>query len=392
MFSLFSSKAHGEPVVLLHIGSASVSVALAEVGEKKPTFFYTARDLIPFQEKFSFTRFSDAVFSAVESLLQKVTTEGVATYTKERGRPPRIRRVGLVLSSTWCVSKTLSITISKERPFQITTGLVRNVSASARDSFEQEIERGKYPHIGADAVVLEESLIDVALNGYSITNPFGRSASELRISLLVSLMSASFSDRIFKTIDRALPDYSLHPHSYSLTMFSIVRDFFPTVHTFLLVDVDGEVTDVALVQDDVLVESISFPSGTFSVLRCLGEDAGSVEVRARLLEREGSKRALEAREKWLSQYKKALESLAERYAIPNRLYISGNADMLSWFVEILGGYEGGDALFAKPHSITPLTNTSFLPLILLSGDAHYEAHLSMLLLLFNKATRSGKIP
>lgn len=390
MFSIFSRSDRPEPVVLIHIGSASVGVALAEIGGPIPSVHFTARGMLPFQDRLDYDRFFEATFTTLESLLKSLTTEGVADFTKSKGYAPHITKVGLVLSSTWYVSKTLVLSEVKDKQFRVTSEVLRDLAASGRKAFETEIRAGTYPHIGTDAVVLEESLVDASLNGYSTHDPLQKMTKDLKVSLLVSLMSASFSDRVFETIDRVMSGYTLHPHSYGLTAYSIIRDLFPEEKSFLIVDIDGELTDVAVVKDEVLSESISFPCGKHSVLRCLGDDLGPVETRAKLLERTTLKNVKKARDEWLAQYTAAIGSLAEHVAIPNRVFISGNSDVLPWFSDILLSYEGSAGVFAKPRMITPLTEKLFIPHLSFHSNAHYDGILATLLLFFDKAKKGKK--
>lgn len=374
-----------EPVLLVHIGSASIGAALATIGAEKPIIHYTTREILPFQESMDFARFSASTFSVLESVLKKAIHEGVQKYTDTYHRAPHIKRVGLILSSTWYVSKTLILKYEKEAPFVVTQALITSIVDEARKGFEKDIEAGKYAHIGNDAVVLEQQLIDITLNGYSIEDPFHKTANQIRVSMLISLVSSTLYDRLFKAADTALHSYSLHPHSFGLTAYAVVRDFYPTEHSFLLVDIDGEVTDVSLIRDDVLTESVSFPCGRYSVLRCLGEDAGPVEVRAKLLQRDGSKASSKAQAEWMKQYTEALTSLGEHVAIPHTLFLSGNPDVLPWFTDILSSYEGKEGVFLKPKVITPLSESIFQPHYTLEKDAHFDVFLTILALFFNKA-------
>ncbi len=381
---------HQEPVLLVHIGSASIGAALVTVGADTPTVHYTTREILPFQESMDFTRFSASTFAVLESVLKKTAQEGVQTYSHTHGRAPRIKKIGIILSSTWYVSKTIVLRYTKEEPFTVTSTLINSIVDEARAAFEKDIEAGKYEHIGNDAVVLEQQLIDITLNGYSVIDPLHKKAQDMRLSMLISLVSSALYDRLFKTVDTAFHSYTLHPHSFALTAYTVVRDFYPAEHSFLLVDVDGEVSDVSLIKDGVLTESASFPCGRYSVLRCLGEDAGPIEVRAKLLQKDSSKSANKAKDEWLKQYTDALTALGERVAIPHTLFVTGNPDVLPWFTEVLSSYEGKEGVFLKPKVITPLTEAVFQSHITMENGARFDVFLTILALFFNKATRNQR--
>lgn len=386
LFSWFSSASATETLVLVHIGSASIGIGLAEVGEGKPKVIFTARELLPYQQNLDFDRLLGATEKALETLSQKLLKEGVLQYQKLLGRAPRVNRVQMVLSSPWYVSKTIDLSLSKDRPTHVTVEMIGDMVRTAKEKLEADIEAGKLPQIGEDAVLLEEWMTTISLDGYPMTSPFGKHAKEIRVALFLSFISSVLKGRFKAVLGRSLHDFRMGLHSFALVSFSLVRDLFPKEHTFLLMDVDGEVTDVSLIKDDVLVETASFPCGKYSVLRCLGEEAGPAESRVSLLRSRGveSESVEKAKEEWLIQYKGAIEGLAEHNAIPEQLFITAHADVLPWFKEVLEGYEGGKGVFAKPRTVVPITEAFFASHVEVFGGAHYDVYLAMLLLFFNK--------
>jgi hypothetical protein len=390
MFSLFAGRTSHDAVILLHVGSASISAGLGELSAEKPVLVYTSKEPLPYRETLDFDHLVKATEVRIESLLQRVVHEGVPRYTKYKGHAPVIHSILVVLASPWYVSRTSVLSFHKEKPISITEDLVADMIKTARDAFEKEVESGALAQIGEDAVVLEESLIQVELNGYRTHSPFGKKAKDISVAVLFSLFSKKLKIKFVQAMERVVHRVNLSWHTFALVDFSLVRDLYPEEHTFLLMDIDGEVTDVSIVKNGVLLESVSFPCGKYSVLRCLGEEAGPAESRVSVLTRNdaGDSRVTKAREEWLRQYTGALEELREHNAIPHKLFLSGNEDVLPWFEEVLMSYEGSGGVFTKPQSIVALKESFLGPFVSLREGAGYDMSLVSLLLFANKRKSS----
>lgn len=54
-----------------------------------------------------------------------------------------------------------------------------------------------------------------------------------------------------------------------------LRDINPTINDYLFLDISGEITEIAIIKNGVLFDSISFPFGKNSIVRKLSEDLGT---------------------------------------------------------------------------------------------------------------------
>ena len=135
MFSLFGKRTSNEAVILLHIGSASISAGLGELSDGKPILVYTDKEPLPYRETLDFDHLVKATEVRIESLLQRIIHEGVPRYKKYKGHAPVIHSILVVLASPWYVSRTSVLSFRKDSPVSITEDLVAYMVKTARDSF-----------------------------------------------------------------------------------------------------------------------------------------------------------------------------------------------------------------------------------------------------------------
>src|SRR3989344_4712584 len=103
MFSLFGKDTSARAVILLHVGSASISAGLAEIGTKKPLLIYTDREPLPYREKLDFSHLVKATEIRIQALIERVIREGSPRYKKYKGHAPVVHSVVIVLASPWYI-------------------------------------------------------------------------------------------------------------------------------------------------------------------------------------------------------------------------------------------------------------------------------------------------
>lgn len=164
---------------------------------------------------------------------------------------------------------------------------------------------------------------------------FGKKTSELEIALYISMIPANIYSSINEMIKKFWDAPDVNFSSFSFTTFDVIRDIFTEESSLLFMDISGEVTDISLAKDNVLLESITFPAGKNMLIRSLIESmkSNSASATSELkLYLEGKsnheqsvriKKALDDVEKeWLSFFEDALSQFANRisHSANNILY------------------------------------------------------------------------
>lgn len=324
---------------LLDIGSGSVGGALVEDVAANPTVRFTTRKSFPFSLEVSAESLERAMLAALFVVARRLE-EAVRSLERDEERRAAVGEAVAVFSSPWYAGKTAVVRIEREAPFTVTRRIFAETVADAERSFAKPED---------DALLLERSVIQTIVNGYRTSRPVGKRGATLDLALYLSALPRGVAEKARGAIGRAFPGRPVSLHSFGLVAFSALRDLFPEKDHFLLLDVSGEVTEVLLVRDGVLLENASFPLGhNFLIRRLLAarpaETAESsrsllslfLSGRAAPAEREKIAGALaKAGEEWQKRLEKLLANLAEGMLLPMTVFLAADAGPAAWFAERL---------------------------------------------------------
>lgn len=334
--SIFSS--HKPKIaVIIDIGSSSVGAAAVLLfPEKKPRVFYSVREEMHFQEHFVFERFASSMLQTLEKILAKVSAVELPAHSEQV--------FSCFLASPWYASQTIQL----EKRFRDPTAFNEDTLDELQKKEIKDFQRREIEKIGRDAIILETKIIQTKLNGYETDDPFGKKAMEAEVAIYASISSEKIVKAINDRIKRAFPVCTPQFHSFSLASFSAMRDLFHEKN-FLFMDIAGEVSDLSIVRDDILQETIAFPSGKNTLIRKISMETGSNFQEAASLFRMakeggiiGGSKGKKARKamivsggEWMSAFQNALSSASEDRIFPRDLFITADGDVSAWFIENL---------------------------------------------------------
>lgn len=341
---LFSAHKGNELVLLLDIGSASVGGALVSFSSDstiKPVTVFATRSELVFQEDLNFESFLSLMLSSLTEVITRIHDARV-------GAPQSIH---CFLAAPWYASQSRIITLSKETPFVFTKKLADELIGKEVISFENEYAR-KYTSLGQKVRTLEKKIVRVMLNGYHTHEPIGLKAKELSMNLYVSISPESILHAIEEAIQKQFHISKINYSSFSFVSFITTRDMFIHENSFLVVDIGGEISEVSVIKNDMLMESISFPYGKNTLLRKISKGMGKSGSEALSLFKmhEDSKleasiatvvsRILnEAQSEWLKLFGTALSDIAKETTIPDIVFVTADRDAITWFSHVLESEE-----------------------------------------------------
>lgn len=339
---LFSRKAPHKKrglVAVFDIGSLSVGGALVELtrhdGEEVvPTILWSHRELLPFQKELNVDRL-------VKELYRALTRVGEAMLKKGLGRP---NRAYILLASPWHASQTRIASFTQKRESIVSEWLVETLIDREVEAFLKSGAASYGASSEQSVVVIEEKGMQLLLNGFAVEHPFGKRAKEVEVALYVSMSPGSFLKELTARVDQIFPSIDIDFHTFAFVAYSTIRDLFAEERTFLICDVSGEVTDVSLVRDDVLIETTSFSYGKNNVVRAVvkASDTSPEEALSRIALaslsgkdarfRAPVKKALgAARTEWKQLLSKALSGLVREGALPRSVFLTASAGTTAWF-------------------------------------------------------------
>lgn len=307
------------------------SLAFEPASEKKPEILYAARTPIRVRGEFNSASFLLGAEKALAETAGKLQNARL-------GAP---KKVFAFLAAPFYAGQTRIVKYKKSSPFSVTEKLYS-------DLIQKEIKNFKSLEAlsAQGSRLLEESVTLIKLNGYQVKDPFGKRAKELEIALFISVAPEEALSRIEYRI-RKIFNLDIIFHSFLFSSFVAARDIYGEKN-FLFLDIAGEITDLALVKDDRLEESISFPWGRNHLIRAISRKFTSdiyeseallslyvkgcldKDICGRLEEAMGE----ESRE-YLRHLRDSLEEIAPRGGIPSKIYFTSDDDIAGWLKGVM---------------------------------------------------------
>ncbi len=335
---IFSGKKQREELVLVFdIGSSSVGAAFFySTSSGIPKIVFSVRQPLPLESRVDFERF----FATTARALDIVSD---AAFKASVGKPEKIF---CVLSSSWYVSQTRVATMEKINPFVFTSKLADDLLKKELYLFQESYMKG---HGGERQFrEIEIKSIKTTLNGYEVTNPINQKAKEVQMNIFVSMSEERVLQAFEASIGRHFPHHAIKFTSFVMASFVAVRDMFVHQDNFLLIDIGGEVTDITMVKNNILRESLSYPMGRNFILRGIAQHLStSIEEATTMFslykDGHGAKEVITKIEpaikrvkgEWLSSFQASLANLSSDISIPSAIFMASESLFAEFFSDVI---------------------------------------------------------
>lgn len=378
-----------ELLAIFDIESGSVGAALVLVHpEHEPTVLYTTRKSFTYMDELDFERFEQAMRATLLDTALALQQEGIPRIA-EIGAPTRIKDVYCVFSSPWYMANTRLVRRERQRTDTLRQSDIEELVANCAAEFKESDAVADGENMDGGPAVIEKNAIAIKLNGYPVTAVAGKQARRVDVAVFVSLVGADVLKHVREVVAQVFHHNRPNLHSNGLVLFSTVRDLYPTLERFLIVDVGAEITEVMLVRDNAPLENASFPYGLHTAARDLAA-GGSISLSEGLSQlrvgiEHGGPRMERVRERWRDQFAETLAELGTETAVPRTIVLSAPDRYLPWFRDIVTTERFAPLTFTdETFTVMPLSRTSVQAHIAVAGDAEPDTPLSLATLFFNK--------
>lgn len=324
-------------IAIVDIGSASVGAALVSIAGSetriKPEVLFYEQEQTPVENEPSFDRFSAEISKALRAVLTRLLKAG-------KGSPDEYV---VFLASSFVVSQTKVVSYQEDKPRPFTRKMLEGMTRQGADDFYvRNVQSTR------DFCVIENRLMQITLDGYEIAEPYGNAARQIKIAQFLSGSPASIVNKLSDDIIAVGHRDNIQFHSYAFAAWSALRNNAISGKDFLAIDVSGELTDIIVSSDGILMENISFPYGLNKIVRDLAAAQGTVaaEVNSQLNLLAAGKLAPEAkqkmeqalravREKWMTGIKDSLTLALDNSMLPVNITLTGDTPLNQMFIDWL---------------------------------------------------------
>jgi hypothetical protein len=273
---------HGALCLIITIGSARVTATLGATettekeGERFVVYYAQEKQLI-YQEQLDIERFNRSMYAALIELTQEVQSIGLRTVSEKYGVTPKIATIKCVFSAPWFVSQTRIVHLKRKKPFTIKEELIQSLAREEVDLFIGALKKRTSPYTLASHTgrIIDTHVIRAMVNGYQTDAPVGKSGNQLSLTIFVSIISGEVATKVTDILERVFHSHTIEFFTSTLVSYLAIEELFETTSNYLVIEVNGEVTDTSIVEDHLVMETNSFSIGTNSVAR-------SIQARAKL--------------------------------------------------------------------------------------------------------------
>jgi len=346
-----SSDKKGDVCLVLDLGNASIAGSLVLFKEGlPPEALFTVRVPFVIGEHAHPEKIEITLLSQLHEILDTIHQKGFqCEYFKTHHK--KIAKVLCVCASPWYASKIKKVTVSNPKSFLITKAFLDDVLSKEADFFSTELSSGTHGEQYVSGVtVMEKTIVDAKINGYSFHNPIGQKTTLCDVNLYLGLASSGMIAAIDTQIIKffMVSRGAITWHSFPLVAYRALQKIFPHEKDYILCDVTGEVTDITRVVNGVVGNTASFPSGKFFLIRKIMKvlDVPS-EVAQSFLhlfqngsatpEMEGKIKEVlvDVEHEWSIYLEDALSFIGPIGILPQKVYLTADPDTASIFVGFL---------------------------------------------------------
>lgn len=323
--------------VVFDIRDSSVGAALVLLRKDKlPKIIYVTRHAFVRAQKGTLRETSKNMLKALGRAASDIERSGFSylAFTPLSDLTPK--SVFCVLGSPWYGGHARTITFSRNKPFRIDSKLISEVLDREIASLKQS-EHKHYLHEGirkGEVVLFERKILRVSLNRYPIDRPYGQWTRNISLDTYLSIAPQKILRNMHAMLHQTFHPEAVYFHSSALSLFDVARDIWSSLEDFLLIEVGGEITEVAVVRRGVVHELCSFPLGSNSIAREISkklnvsfEEASSlarlaVSKRVRNEIREYLSRVLsKQKDTWHRELQNALLHVSNGLFLPNTVIL-----------------------------------------------------------------------
>ena len=338
---------------IIDIGSTSVGGVMLDCPKQANRakefcgcFGATVRKDISFQEDLDLPHYLESINGALKKVAHALAASG-------KGAPTEIR---CFLSAPFYASQTRRIKKTETKSFQVTPGLLLELVdeemkrfKKSQPAFFKELDgKNKDAH-----EIIESVLMKITLNGYELPDYHHQLTEEFAAHHYLSLASSPILNHFRASIASAWPGDVVRFHSFAYAFSQALLGVAEEKKNFLVLDIGGEISEVSLIWQEVLLNTVSFPLGRNWLVRKLAKTFGTTPVEAysslklyRLKTQTPAatdkidKILAEAKEEWLKVFHGTLERAIENSLLPENVFVLADPIVIDIFRDWLKDEKG----------------------------------------------------
>lgn len=338
-----------EVSLLIDIGNGSIGAAFVLFSDGLPKVLYNTRLPFVVVDNLNSSKLEQGMEILLDETLGKMVKRGFEIDFWAR-RSKRLSFVLVSFSSPWFVEKTKDIHISEEKTFVITKRFLDSILKKEEEIFRNELQKNSTVGETPAFVVVEESIVHTKINGYILDRELGKKTNVFDLTLCLAVLPRNIVSKVRTIITKHtnISENRVKMHTFPLISFTVLRDIFPNITDFIIMDITSEVTELTLVRDNAPSQTVSFPFGRNFIIRQMAKTLNTPTIVAESTLRLYSANKVDssvldsmqnllssAEKEWVVYFEDALSRLPTQTSLPSRIYITSDSDVAPIFIEFI---------------------------------------------------------
>lgn len=388
LFGSSQQSTDGGADLIFDIRSGSVGACLVTTDGDTPEIRWSTRVSVDFLAEHDTDRLLHMTQDALRDAVNTARDEGLSVLD-DTDQTSGVRDVFCYFAAPWQVGSPQEITIENEDPFVVDTKKIQLAKEKAQRLFlDNAVNR-----FGADSKSLQPlttALLSIWCNGYELDNPIGVSTDTLQASTYVSMLPERVKDLVEQTISDAFHLDRLSLHSFTASVQRAFSQTFSHPKTFLVVNVDEEMTQLLVVNSGVLMGSVSYPLGSHFLIRTLAKSldvpAGDARSRLRQYQHEEaqaesaatiSRIINESKNRWQELLVESLGEFSADVSMPSYAFVLASHATSASFADFTREAEVEEHLLTEASFRVHEVTDDLLSIHVQSKEEHTDHHLSI---------------
>lgn len=320
--------------LIINIGSGNVSGAIVDFSKHAhPEIIHAHESFFQVRGEMDSFELTTQMLSALHSIVSKLHAE----YKR------KIKNTHIVLSSPWFSSFIKPISIKKNDSFLVSE---KNLERLSEDELESFLKKST----DNQEIILERAISRVRINGYQTTNPFGKMAKAVDLSVYGSTIPTIVKEKIESEIFTVIHPHKISFHTFPFVAWNTISSLFSPREDFIFIDIGSEVSDLLVVRHGTIYSVASFPIGKNHLSRKIALNVESHPELAQSLMNLYSEQCLEPEsekklgglvsafgEEWALYFSQSIQAKGgeHEHFVPQKVYFLSNPNVSRVFSDII---------------------------------------------------------
>lgn len=239
------SKIKSESKIVISLTSSAVELSIVEFAIPIRILFSKKEKLL-IKNSISSQEFMKKSFSALSKILDEKSID-IKSLSK------KIKTCEIIFHSPWFLPEIVNIKNKKEK-VSLKKFFVENTKPPKQNDYKQ----------------IENKITNILLNGYHLTKLKDENSNDIEINIYRSYISKETADLLVENIQNKIPQINLFNFSSSIMQsYESIKNLFIDEDNLIFLNIGGEITEIGIIIDDVLVSALTIPSGSHSFVRKL---------------------------------------------------------------------------------------------------------------------------